>query len=182
MKQALILVDIQNDYFPGGRWELDGMQQAASKARVLLDTFRDDVRFTLHVQHVFDLPDPPFFAAGSEGVELHESIAPQADEEVLIKNNANAFRDTNLLEILEMKDIERVVVCGAMSHMCVEATARAAADHDLEVVVVHDACATRAVEFGGQTIPAGDVHTTAMATLSFGYAEVLSLDEYLARP
>ena len=70
-----------------------------------------------------------------------------------------------------------VVIVGAMSHMCIDATTRAAADHGYRVTVVADACATRDSEFDGRLVPAADVHAAFMSALAFAYAEVKKTDE-----
>ena len=74
-----------------------------------------------------------------------------------------------------------MVLCGAMSHMCVDAGARAASDLGYRCVVVHDACATRDQEFEGVVVPAEQVHAAFMAALRFGYATALSTEEYLGK-
>ncbi len=76
--------------------------------------------------------------------------------------------------------VARVVICGMQTHMCAEAAARAAADLGFDVTVVHDACATRDLSFGGTTVPAAHVHAAALAALNGMYARVVSTDELLA--
>ena len=180
MKAALLLVDIQNDYFPGGRMELVGMVEASSKAAALLSCFRENQWPVFHIQHIAVRQGATFFLPDTRGSEIHDSVKPLPDEIVIQKHQINSFRDTQLLDNLKTAAIERVVVCGAMSHMCVEAAARAAADFGFDCVVVHDACATRNVQFKDQTISAQQVHGSSMAALNMAYAQVLSLDEFLA--
>ena len=64
MTRALVIVDIQNDYFPGGKNPLDRPEAAAAKARELLDAFRASGEPLVHVQHVWDAPDAAYLAAG----------------------------------------------------------------------------------------------------------------------
>ena len=89
-------------------------------------------------------------------------------------------RDTLLKQMLDEKGVKELVVIGAMSHMCIEATSRAAADFGYSVTVVHDACATMNLEFEGTLVPAAQVHAAAMAALAFGYASIKTTDAYLA--
>jgi len=178
MSKALLLIDIQNDYFPGGDMELVGIDQASSRAAELLGMFRDKGGPLVHVKHVFADPAAPFFRAGSPGIEIHSSVAPLEGEAVVTKANVNAFLETELKEILDRQGVDELVIAGAMSHMCIEGTSRAAADLGYKCQVIHDACATRDQEFNGHTVPAADVHGTAMSTLGFAYAEVLSLGEW----
>lgn len=182
MNTGLILVDIQNDYFPGGRMELAGMQEAGSKAGELLSIFRRENWPTIHIQHLSVHEGATFFLPDSEGVALHKSIEPQDGELIVQKHYPNSFRETSILRELEKKDVKKVVICGAMSHMCIDATTRAAFDHCFECTVVQDACATRNLEFGGKTITAEDVHGSFMAALGSAYAKVISLDEYKQMP
>ena len=82
--------------------------------------------------------------------------------------------------MLDDQGIEELVVIGAMSHMCIKVTSRAAAGFGYAVTVVNDACATMNLEFEGMVIPAAQVHATAMAALAFAYASVTRTDAYLA--
>ena len=160
MKSALILIDIQNDYFPGGAMELAGMTPAAARARELLAAFRQTRRPIFHVQHLAPGPDATFFRPGTPGVEINESVRPLPGEALVRKHYPNAFRDTALLEVLQGAGVEEVIICGAMSHMCIDASTRAAFDFGLTCTVIHDACATRDLAFQGLTIPAAQVHGT----------------------
>lgn len=178
MKTGLILVDIQNDYFPGGRMELVGMREAGLKAAQLLTVFRQRKWPTVHIQHISAQKGATFFLPDTSGVTLHESIVPQSGELVIQKHYPNSFRETVLLQELEKQDLKKLVVCGAMSHMCIDATTRAAADHCFDCIVVQDACATRDLEFSGRKIRAEDVHGSFMAALGSAYAQVINLDEF----
>jgi nicotinamidase-related amidase len=179
MTRALVVVDIQNDYFPGGAHPLVGPEAAAANARRLLDAFREGGELLIHVQHVWDAPDAAFMRPGTPGIEIHESVAPLPGERVIHKTKPNSFLDTTLEEILLARNIDEVVVCGMMTSMCVDATARAAADLGFAVTVVHDACATLDLEFGGETIPARQVHGAFLAALGGGYATILATDDLL---
>lgn len=177
VKQGLILVDIQNDYFPGGNLELFGVEQAAKNARKLLQMFRDKQAPIVHIQHISKQPGATFFLTETKGAEIHESVAPQPDETVIVKYFPNSFRGTHLLEHLKDSEVEEVVICGAMSHMCIDATTRAAFDFGFQCIVIEDACATRDLEYKGKTVKAAEVHAAFMAALAMPYAKVTSIDE-----
>ena len=179
MKSALILIDIQNDYFPGGAMELVGINQAAAKARELLTACRQARRPIFHVQHLALGPGATFFRPNTVGVEIHESVRPFAGEPVIQKHYPNAFRETGLREALQSAGVEEVIIGGAMSHMCIDATTRAAFDFGFSCTVIHDACATRDLVFEGLTISAAQVHGAFMAALGMRYARVWSLEEML---
>ena len=179
MKPALVLVDIQNDYFPGGNMELVNIDHASVNARQLLDQFRDKGLSTFHIQHTFLNNAAGFFAPDTEGAEIHGSIDPLPGESVIHKHYPNSFRETDLLDQLKKNEITDLVICGAMSHMCIEATTRAASDFGFKCVVVQDACATRDIQFRDKTISAIDVHNASMAALAFAYANVVNISELL---
>lgn len=181
MNQALLLVDLQNDYFPGGKMELVGINEAAAQAQALLAEFRRRHWPTYHIQHVSLRPGAPFFLPGTPGVEIQALIAPLPGETVIEKHFPNSFRDTGLQERLAAAQVQDLVICGAMSHMCIDATTRAAVDLGFTCTVIHDACASRDLTFGDLVIPAAFVHGAFMAALSTLYARVLSLAEFLQR-
>jgi nicotinamidase-related amidase len=177
MGRALVIVDIQNDYFAGGAHPLVRPDAAAAAARRVLEDFRRRDEPVVHVQHVWDAPDASFMRPGTDGVEIHESVAPRDAEPVVRKEHPNAFLDTRLEEELRARGVEHVVVCGMMTSMCVDATVRAAVDLGFRATVVHDACAAPDLEFAGRTISADEVHGAFLAALGDGYAEVRSADE-----
>ena len=172
MKKALLIVDIQNDYFPGGKMELHGSEAAGARAGTLIAHFRDHRLPVIHIQHISVRPGASFFLPDTDGVRIHPSVAPATDETVIQKHFPNAFRDTRLLDHLREHAIEDLVIAGMMTHMCVDATTRAAADLGFRCSLASDACATRALSFGGMTVPVDHVHTSFLAALSGTYATV----------
>ncbi|MFH1080307.1 MAG: cysteine hydrolase family protein [Pseudomonadota bacterium] len=179
MDACLILVDLQNDYFVGGNMELVLIKQAAENAQQLLGKFRSKNLPIIHIQHISARPGATFFLPNTKGVEINEMVSPIKGESVVNKNYPNSFRETELLEILKKTEKDTVVICGAMSHMCVDATTRAAFDYGFNCVVVEDACATRDLVFKDKTIKASDVHASFMAALAVPYAQVLTTNETL---
>ena len=179
-KRALLLIDIQNDYFPGGKWTLDGIEAASDNAVAVLAAARRAGDLVVHVRHEFASDAAPFFTTGSDGAKTHEKIQPQDGEQQLLKNDVNAFKGTELKQMLDRNAVREVVICGAMSNMCIDAVTRAASDFGYGVTVIHDACAARAVQDGGVTVPASQVHAASMASLGFAYAKTVSTDAYLA--
>ncbi len=180
-RRALILIDVQNDYFAGGKWPLVEMDLAADNAAELLAAARAAGDLVVHVRHEFPTADAPFFAPGSDGARIHSKVRSLDGEPVVLKHHVNSFRETDLKAILDRHQVEELVLCGAMSHMCVDAGARAASDLGYRCVVVHDACATRDQEFNGTVVRAADVHAAFMAALGFGYAKLVSTQDYLAQ-
>lgn len=179
MKTALLVIDIQKDYFPGGKMELVNPLAAAKNAYMLLQCFREHGGRHVHIQHIALKPDAPFFVRGTTGSDIDDSVAHFEGEPIVYKHYPNSFRETNLLEILKEWGVERVVITGMMTHMCVDATARAAADFGFKVIIVEDACATRDLKFGNTTIHADHVHKAFMAALK-SYGDIMKSEEVIA--
>lgn len=179
-KQAIISVDIQNDYFPNGKWPLAGIEAAAANAARVIAAARKAGDLVVHIRHEFQQPEAPLFVAGSEGAQIHPVAVNRGDEPVILKHFINSFRETGLKDVLDGNGITDVVIIGNMSHMCVDGATRASADFGYGVTVVHDACATLDLEFNGARVPAAQVHAAFMAALAFGYAAVVSTDTYIS--
>jgi len=179
MNTALLVIDIQNDYFPGGKFPLVKPLEAAKKAYELLQCFRETTGHHIHIQHISLEPTASFFIKGDSGSDIHDSVAHFEGEPIVYKHEPNSFLNTNLLDLLREWKIERVVVAGMMTHMCVDATARAAVDLGFDLIVAEDACATRDLEHGGTTIPADLVHKSFLAALNW-YGRVMRSDEVMA--
>ena len=177
MSRALLIVDIQNDYFPGGAHPLHEPEAAARAARSVLDAFRASGEPVLHVRHVWGEPDAPFMRPGTRGVEIHPAVAPAPGEPVIEKDAPNAFLRTDLERMLRERGVEELVVCGMMTSMCVDATVRAAADLGFSVTLVHDACAAPSLSFAGTDVPASAVGAAFIAALGDGYATLTSSAE-----
>jgi len=180
-KETLLLIDIQNDYFPGGAFELDGAEAAGRNARLLLDRFREAGRPVVHIRHESLRPGSTFFLPGTPGADIHPLVAPAPGEPVIRKHYPNSFRETGLQIELDRLESRRLVVAGMMTLMCVDATVRAAFDLGYELDVVHDACAARALRFGDMDIPAQGVHGAFLAALGLVYARIVSTREFLGQ-
>ncbi len=180
MKTALLVIDIQKDYFPGGKYPLVNPLEAAQKAYMILQCFREHKGHHVHIQHISLEPDASFFIKGDSGSDIHDATAHFEGEPIVYKHEPNSFLNTNLLEMLKGWGIERVVITGMMTHMCIDATARAASDFGFQVWVAEDACASRDLKFGETVIPAEHVHKAFLAALK-AYGEVMKSEEIIAK-
>lgn len=165
---ALLLIDIQNFYFPGGRSELVDPEAASLNAQKLLQKFREKKGLVVHVRH-----------NSESGGEIHKNVHPLEWEKVVSKNHVNCFKDTDLLDYLKENKVKKLVICGMMTHMCVEAAVRASHDFDFEIILIHDACATRTLTFGDREVSAADVHSSTLSSLNRYYARVLDTETFL---
>ena len=179
-KRAIIIVDLQKDYLSSGSFALTGIDAAAANAARVVEAGRGKGDRIIHVHHIAKDAASPLFAPGTDGIQPIPAVAPRQDDTVIVKNYPNSFRETALHQALRDGGIEDVVVVGAMSDVCIDATARAAADLGYNLTVVHDACATRDKAFGGSLVPAAQVHATIMSALEFGYGKVTTTADILA--
>ncbi len=176
---GLLLIDIQNDYFPGGAMECHESHNAGKKARLLLDFARTHGIEPIHIRHISTRPNATFFLPGTRGAEISDLVSPVPGEKVVEKQYPNSFRETDLYSHLHEKGVKNLIIAGMMSHMCIDATTRAAADLGFTCILAHDACATRDLTFQDITVPAPQVHAAYMSSLSGLYARVISTDEII---
>ncbi|SDI24991.1 Nicotinamidase-related amidase [Alteribacillus persepolensis] len=180
MSTALIIVDIQNDYFPNGKMELSNPEKAAANASDVLKWFRqNNSDHIFHVKHIASDPGLGFFLPDTEGAEIHEAVSPLEHESIITKHAPNSFLNTELESRLKDKGVTKVVVAGMMTHMCIDATVRAAVDLGFETTLIEDACATTDLSYQGKTVPAEQVHYAFVGALNGMYANVVSTEDFL---
>lgn len=180
MTTALIIVDIQNDYFPNGKMELSNPDKAAANAAKVLDKFRQNNKNNIfHVQHIAGSPELGFFLPDTAGAEIHETVRPLEHENMIVKNFPNSFLKTDLESKLRDKGVNKVVVVGMMTHMCIDATVRAAVDLGFETTLIEDACATLDLSYQEKKVPAEQVHYAFVGALNGMYANVISTEDFL---
>lgn len=178
-KTALLLIDIQNDYFEGGTNPLEGSLEAGLNAQKLLSHFRKHSLPVIHIRHISNRPGSTFFLPDTEGADIHQCVSPTGGEEIVRKHFPNSFFQTNLLNLLKSKEITNLVICGMMTHMCVDATVRAAKDLGYNSVLIEDACATKDLKFKERTVKATDVQIAFLSALAPFYSTVVSTEEYI---
>jgi nicotinamidase-related amidase len=166
-KTALLLIDIQDFYFPGGKSALVEPAKAANNAAKLLDYFRKENLLVIHVRH-----------NAEAGGKINDIVKPLPEEKVFSKSAVNCFVGTDLLSFLKSNKTDSLVICGMQTHLCVEAATRAASDLGFKCILVHDACATKDLTFGDKVIKAEDVHYSTLSTLK-NYAKVESTEDFL---
>jgi len=168
-KQALLVIDVQNFYFPGGRSELVEPAAAAVKSAVAIEYMRSHNNPVIFIQH-----------KSSAGMEINELVKPVEGEKIFVKEEVNSFYGTGLNDFLKELGVDTLIICGMQTHMCVEAAVRAAHDLGYYVLLLHDACATKNLKFEGREVSSADVHASTLATLK-SYAEVLSTEEWIRK-
>lgn len=181
MNTALLLLEVQNDYFPNGRTPLEKSNEATAKAQQALQAFRDKKLPVIHMQHISTLPDAASLLPCTKGADFYATVAPTKGETVIKKHYPNSFKDTQLLNHLIKNQINHLVICGMMTHMSVDATVRAACDLGFSCTVLHDACTAKQLEFHHTAIPAQNVHYAFLAALQPVYATIISTDDFLQK-
>jgi nicotinamidase-related amidase len=179
--KALVVIDLQRDYFSGGKSELPGIERVVAQAAGLIDLFRSHGLPVIHVRHLEKDPAVGFLLEGTPGSEIEPRVAPAGQDLLITKNWPNAFRDTTLARILHVLGAGELVFCGAMSNMCIDATVRAAFDLGFRCTVIDDACAASDLEFNGVTIPSTHVQGAFMGALAAAYGEVLDFRTFSSR-
>jgi nicotinamidase-related amidase len=178
-KTALLIIDLQNDYFENGANPLVGAEAASLNAKQILEKCRAENFIIVHIQHIALRPDSTFFLPNTFGSEIHNNVKPLDTEKVIVKHFPNSFRETELLDYLRNKGITDLVICGMMTHMCVDATTRAAKDFGFNCTVIGDACASKDLEINGRSIKAAEVHNGFLAALNYFYSTVKTTAHYL---
>lgn len=168
-KTALILIDIQNFYYPGGASELYKPEQAGLNAQKVLYYFRESNQLVIHVRHNV-----------KSGGEIHKDVAPIEGEKIISKDEVNAYKGTDLLAYLKENKIKNVVLVGMQTHMCLEAATRASYDYDFKCTVIEDACTTKDLNFGDKIVKAEDVHYSTLATLK-NYAKITTTIDFISK-
>jgi len=166
IKTALLIVDIQYFYFPDESSPgLYKAEAASLAAKEVLQLFRDKKQLVVYIRH-----------KSKKGFEIHKNVEPLSTEKVITKEEINSFYKTDLLEYLKSNNINRLVIIGMQTQMCLEGAVRAAHDYGFEVVVVGDACAAKDMKFGDKIVKAEDVHYSTLATINDGgYGKVIDL-------
>jgi nicotinamidase-related amidase len=178
MKKALIIIDMQNDYFADGSMELVEVDKALENTHKLIEYAKEKKYEIFFIQHISVRKGATFFLPNSKGVDLHSSFNIN-DGTVVTKHYPNSFRNTNLQEKLQSKEINNLIICGAMTHMCVDTTVRAGFDLGYNIELIHDACATKDLIFQDEVIKANEVHHTFLASLDGTFCTVKSTQEIL---
>ena len=145
MKRALLLIDLQNDYFPGGAfplWNTDHTLESIIAAIRMAQATGVEV---IHIQHIADpaLGISPFFNQGTKGADIHPAVlaaAPNAP--VVVKSFADSFVQTKLEQTLAEKGIQELLVCGMMTQNCVTHTAISKSAEKYKCAILSDCCTT----------------------------------------
>lgn len=178
-KTALVVIDAQQEYFaPSGKVVLPAGPSAVKQIARVLAWARTQRLPIFHVVHESRRPGAAIFVPGSPALEIHPEARPSAGEPVITKHWPGSFTGTSLEEALRNAAVDRLIVTGFMTQMCVDTTTREAAHRGFKVTVLADATAAMDVKApDGQVIPHDQVHRTHLGSLSGFLAEIKRTDE-----
>lgn len=169
---ALVMIDCQNTYRQG-MMQLEGVEEALDEAAKLLALARENAVPVFHIQHDGGEGSP--YDLATELGQIASEVAPIDGENVVVKHFPNAFIQTPLDEYLRGQGIEKIILAGFMTHMCVNSTAHGAFNLGYQPTVVAKATATRGLETAdGVQLSAQQVHQAALAATRDLYAAVIN--------
>ena len=173
--KTLVVIDVQNDYFPGGAWALPDAPAALPKIVKLITEARKRGDGVLFIQHVTPAGSP-VFAEGSEGGELHIDLGVSLDDPVFTKSHPSSFQGTGLHAYLRKHGVKELDICGFMTQMCCDTTAREAYSRGYSVRLFSDACAAKELEVDGQKLAHDTVHRVTLGALA-RFAKIIKTNE-----
>ena len=175
-RKALIVIDLQNDYFKNGKMELYNIDTALKNTNRLIEFARNNKYEIFFIKHLANTNKATFFIPNSYGAELYKDLNIQNDK-IITKHYPNSFRETKLQKELENLNITSLIICGAMTHMCIDTTVRAGYDLGYNITLAHDACATKDLIFNNQIIKAHYIQNGFISALDGTFCTALSTND-----
>ncbi len=177
MKKGLLIIDVQQDYFPGGKMPLVQPEAALKQINRLEEHFLQNDLPIIYIQHVkYDLK-ADFFKVGTKGVQLHPDLRTPAQSIIIKKLFPNSFFKTSLEKSLKKLGVQQLVITGMMTHMCVDSTTRASCELGFRPIVISDAAATKDLAINGKLVTAADVQAAFLSALT-SFAKVVTAEEF----
>jgi nicotinamidase-related amidase len=178
MKRALLVIDVQNEYFTG---KLPVNHPPGSLENILraMDCARKNGIPVVVIQHTSPQKDAVVFRKGTEEWNLHPKIASQTYDHLIEKNLPGSFTGTDLESWLRERKVDTVVITGYMSQMCCDTTARQAAHMGLVVEFLSDATGTLPVSNKVGSVKAEELHRAILVTQAMMYSKVMTTDQWI---
>lgn len=179
MKRALLVIDVQNEYFSGSLpityppGSLDNVLQA-------MDAARERGLPVVVVQHAAPQPDAAVFRKGTPEWALHPDVAKRPRDLLLEKHLPGSFTGTGLEDWLKANGIDTVVISGYMTQMCCDTTARQAVHRGLSVEFLSDATGAPAVKNEAGEVTAEELHRAILVTQAMRFSRVMATRDWIA--
>jgi nicotinamidase-related amidase/phenylpyruvate tautomerase PptA (4-oxalocrotonate tautomerase family) len=176
---TLLLIDFQHEYLDG-RLPLPDIAQVTQAAARLVQAAEARGMHIIHIHHEATQADAPLFAPGSPAARALCALPVAPHHHHLVKRWPSSFKATGLIDLLASSGAKSVLLAGAMTHNCIDSTAREAMHLGLAVAIASDACATRDLPgIDGHVIPAEHVHICSLSALADRHADVFTTDQIL---
>jgi nicotinamidase-related amidase len=179
MKRALIVVDVQNEYFEGGALPISYPPHSFEHIKTAIAKAQEKGIFTVLVQHTSLTENAGSFVRGSHLWEFHDEIKKIKPDLYIEKNHASSFVGTDLNYRLRTLGIDTVTIIGYMTQNCCDATARDASQLGYNVEFLSDANGTLAFSNSAGEVSAEELHRSFLVAQAFGFSRVLSLNEWI---
>lgn len=177
MPSALLVIDVQNEYVDGAMpISYPALESSLPKIGTAMDYAAQAAIPVVIIQHTAAEPESPVFVRDSHGWQLHPVVTERRYDEVIEKHLPGSFTGTSLGKWIEQNSIDHLVICGYMTHMCVDTTTRQAVHRGMKVSVLSDATGTLDL---GPEAPAEMVHKSELAVLGSVFATVQSVDDWI---
>jgi nicotinamidase-related amidase len=164
-ERALIVIDVQNDYFPGGAWALPHAERALPNILALIEKARSRGDAVVYIQHVTPAGSP-VFAAGSKGAQLHAALPVLTGDPVFQKQHPSSFQGTGLGALLQQQGLRSLDICGFMTQMCCDTTTREGYASGFAMRLFSDATAAKDLVVEGEHIAHDTVHRVSLGALA----------------
>lgn len=180
MKKALLVIDVQNEYFDG---KLPIAYPSGSLDNILkaMDAATAAGVPTVVVQHASTKPDARTFRPGSVEQELRAEVAERPRDLLIEKHLPGSFTNTELEAWLRANDIDEVVIAGYMTQLCCDTTARQANHLGFGVEFLADATGTLPLQNSAGAVTAEELHRAILVTQQLSFAKVLTTNEWVAQ-
>lgn len=182
-EEALIIVDVQNDYFPDGNLPTCSPIETAQACAQLIKKFRQEGKEVIFVKHIIkdsQEKDYPFLIKNTHGSEIHDIVKPLPTEKIVVKQEVSSFVGTDLKQHLLSKGVKKLVVVGMMIHNCVNATVYSGVAEGFPCIVVDEAVNTMDQPYDGEIVKAQDIKKAFLAGIQFGFCPVYKLNDVLS--
>ncbi|MDA0832375.1 MAG: cysteine hydrolase family protein [Planctomycetota bacterium] len=180
MKRALVVVDVQNEYFTGALPISHPTGHLQNIVKAMDEAQAQNIPVVV-VQHTFPQPDKPFFQRGTAAWELHDDVKDRPRDLLIEKNLPGSFTKTELESWLRQHEIDTVVVSGYMTHMCCDTTAREAVHRGFTVEFLSDATGTLPLSNSAGDVTAEELQRAILCSQQMLLSEVISTDEWCRR-
>ena len=179
MKRALIVIDVQNEYFEGGALPITYPPQSFEHIKTAIEKAQEEGVMTVFVQHTSLKENAGAFVRGSHMWEFHDEIKKMTPDLYIEKNHASSFVGTDLNYRLRALGIDTVTIIGYMTQNCCDATARDASQLGYNVEFLSDANGTLAFSNNAGEVSAEELHRSFLVAQAFGFSRVLNLNEWI---